>query len=620
MCIAIISYKCTFIKKNKYENIDNKNATYIGMDKCRNCHEPIYQTYIKTGMGQSWGLATKQKSIANFDKDKALVHDAKNNLWYKPYWLNDSLHILEYRLNGKDTIHKRDETIKYIIGSGQHTNSHIYEINGYLHQAPITFYTQKGVWDLAPGNEKENTRFERKIEAECITCHNGYPEQVAGSLNKYTAVKQGIDCERCHGPGSLHVNGILNGAIKDTSKTADYRIVNPRRLSIEQQNNLCQRCHLQGVSVLNDGASFFDFEPSHNLSEHWNVFMPEFKNKNQHMIMASHVERMKMSKCFIKSKRMSCITCHNPHITVKETPAATFNNACKQCHTQKGCTQNLTIRNKNGDDCSGCHMAKNSSIDIPHVAVHDHYIRKNIQEKEPDLKDNFLGLFCYSNDNLDATTIGRGYIEFFERFQNENKNLLDSALYYIQKGGKQKQLNFKDELRIYFLKEDYQKVIALANKDEQKITDAWTAYRIGEAYYKLAMPLLAQKYFNKAVDLMPLNLDFLNKQAECYNATNKQNEAKEIYLKITQENPKHAKANSNLGFIFLQEGNITQAEKYIKNAVMLDPNNIQAMINLAVTYYQQKNTKQILPLLKNALALDPANMQIQAMVKDLNKK
>lgn len=74
---------------------------------------------------------------------------------------------------------KRVEKISYIVGSGQHTNSHLIDINGYLHQAPITFYTQKGQWDLAPGFEKgQNTRFERKIEMECITCHNGYPEQV----------------------------------------------------------------------------------------------------------------------------------------------------------------------------------------------------------------------------------------------------------------------------------------------------------------------------------------------------------------------------------------------------------------------------------------------------------
>ena len=42
-----------------------------------------------------------------------------------------------------------------------------------------------------------------------------------------------------------HVQEKQAGNIVDTSKTPDYTIVNPRRLSTELQNNICQRCHLQ---------------------------------------------------------------------------------------------------------------------------------------------------------------------------------------------------------------------------------------------------------------------------------------------------------------------------------------------------------------------------------------
>ncbi|MBK6731475.1 MAG: hypothetical protein IPG60_11120 [Bacteroidetes bacterium] len=72
------------------------------------------------------------------------------------------------------------------MGSGQHTNSHMLLINGYLYQAPITFYTQKQQWDLAPGMEGGfNSRFSRIIESECLACHNGLPQPVVGSINKY---------------------------------------------------------------------------------------------------------------------------------------------------------------------------------------------------------------------------------------------------------------------------------------------------------------------------------------------------------------------------------------------------------------------------------------------------
>ncbi len=58
---------------------------------------------------------------------------------------------MEFRLEGKDTIHKRIETVSYIVGSGQHTNSHITNTVGILHQMPLTFYTQKGQMGFTTG-------------------------------------------------------------------------------------------------------------------------------------------------------------------------------------------------------------------------------------------------------------------------------------------------------------------------------------------------------------------------------------------------------------------------------------------------------------------------------------
>ena len=39
------------------------SARYVGMNTCKLCHQSIYETFIKTGMGQSFGKATKQKSF-----------------------------------------------------------------------------------------------------------------------------------------------------------------------------------------------------------------------------------------------------------------------------------------------------------------------------------------------------------------------------------------------------------------------------------------------------------------------------------------------------------------------------------------------------------------------------
>ena len=41
-----------------------------------------------------------------------------------------------------------------------------------------------------------------------MTCHNSFPHFTLGSENKYQNVPSGIDCERCHGPGELHVSNV----------------------------------------------------------------------------------------------------------------------------------------------------------------------------------------------------------------------------------------------------------------------------------------------------------------------------------------------------------------------------------------------------------------------------
>lgn len=613
----------TAINESLWHNVYDTNAHYVGMQTCRGCHAEIYETFIKTGMGQSFDYATKNKSAATFD-NHALVYDNILDYYYKPYWNNDSLYILEYRLEGKDTIHKRIQKVDYIIGSGQHTNSHIFNNNGYLHQAPITFYTQKGKWDLAPGFEKgANSRFSRLIESECMTCHNGYPDFVANSLNKYLSVKTGIDCERCHGPGSLHVADKQKGIIVDTSKTPDYTIVNPRRLSTELQNNICQRCHLQGIAVLNDGKTFFDFRPGMKLSEVMNVFMPQYKGAQDKMIMASHVERMKKSQCYVVSGKMSCITCHNPHISVKVTPQSQYTNACQSCHgsaTQLHCTESLKLRNAKGDNCITCHMPKNGSIDIPHVAVTDHYIRKRPMDNAQQEKiSEFIGLQCFNNDQTDYITKARAYMEFYERY-TPNKGLLDSALYFLNKqaNDEAKQKQNRDFIRAYFLLNDFQKVISYAAKqDVQSINDGWTAYRVGAAYTATQQQNIAVVWYKRSVEILPYALDFQSKYASCLLALNNMQEAKQVLQFILSQDPNYASANSNLGFLYMQEGNATMAYEYLSKANMLNPDLEQNLINLAVWYHNNNAAAAAKKTVQHLLKKFPANEQAQQMLHDL---
>src|SRR3990167_5810575 len=84
------------------------SAKYVGMADCKLCHQDIYNSYLETGMGKSFDHASKEKSSAKFSKH-TVIYDKFQDFYYHPFWDGDSLKILEFRLKGKDTIHKRIE-------------------------------------------------------------------------------------------------------------------------------------------------------------------------------------------------------------------------------------------------------------------------------------------------------------------------------------------------------------------------------------------------------------------------------------------------------------------------------------------------------------------------------
>jgi Tfp pilus assembly protein PilF len=124
-------------------------------------------------------------------------------------------------------------------------------------------------------------------------------------------------------------------------------------------------------------------------------------------------------------------------------------------------------------------------------------------------------------------------------------------------------------------------------------------------------------YYERAVMLKPLYLDFQNKLGEAYLDINQIEKAKKVFQFIVNENPKYANAQASLGYIFMEEKNWINATKHLQEAIRLDPNLSQSMLNLAVVYYQTNQNKFIKPLLKHVLLLDATNEQAKAMLVEI---
>jgi len=615
-------------KETNYLNI-SRDVEYVGMNQCAACHQNQYETFINTGMGKSIRTAIENNSDAIFSHP---LYDKKLDFFYRPHWFNDSLVIDEYQLLDDDTVHFLNHHVDFIVGSGHHTNSHLFENNSYLYQIPVTYYTQDSILDFPPGFEDDrNTRFSRKMGLECVACHNAYPDFVLGSENKYNHLPLGIDCERCHGPGELHVEKIKNQNLTDTSKSIDYTIVNPANLSIELQNDLCARCHLQGNSVLKENKSFFDFLPGMYLSEIMDIYLPRYSNSDNDFIMASHVDRMKLSKCFINSnENLSCVSCHNPHISVKQSSPDLFKSHCFNCHKENDCQETTIEKQKMNNDCITCHMSKSTTIDIPHVKITDHkiqIIRSSSLITESSEKE-FLGLECINNDNPTSVSLVQAYLQQYERFEPYSF-YLDSAQIYLKSLGLDNGEGIYSHIYYSFLREEYEDLIEkvyfigldsllsniLIHKDYSN-KDAWTCYRIGEAFMKKNNVELAFLFYQQSVKLAPYNLEFRNKYGVSLFLQKNFSFAIDEFQFILNEDNNFVSAYTNLGYIYFQLGDLSEALKNYNYALKLDPYHEKTLINKAEFLLFDNKPKDAFICVQKLLDLNPNNEKALILLKN----
>jgi tetratricopeptide (TPR) repeat protein len=629
--------------KKEYIN-HGADARYVGKEACRSCHQDKYDTFIHSEMGRSFKPAKASLSAAKWEGVPP-VYDKHSDLYYLPYRIGEDMFVREYRLRGKDTVHQRTEQISYIVGSGQHTNSHMIAENGYLYQAPLTWYAQDGKWDLPPGFENgHNSRFARSIELECMTCHNAMPEFEEGSDNRFVKVPDGVDCERCHGPGSLHIAEKQSGSQLHLIDGIDYTIVHPGKLPVERQFDICQRCHLQGTAVPVAGKTFMDFRPGMKLSDYINIFIPRYTDSVSNFIMAAHPDRLRMSQCFLQSqaqtefaKPMTCITCHDPHLSIKTLGTDHYRNVCQNCHAPEtasddligDCTAPGELRLAKQDNCVSCHMPRAGSSDIPHVRITDHFIRKPDPNAAPQLSPSelqaqkaFFRLACRTQTQPSPDVMAQGYLAQYEQFTGQSW-LLDSAQACYERamheGGRSEDLPLV--VRLKYLKQDYAGIQTITKTQRPaSVTDAWTAYRIGEAFQATGDLPTTILWFRRANSIAPGHLRFKNKLAAALLNHDEVPEALTLLNELVGAYSKDPSILNNRGYAYVRSDDMARAEADFKRALALDPDSETAMANLASLYLNTNRLADAKRLTQQLWQHNPDSPQAEQLKKVLGMK
>lgn len=398
LCLLATPFVRVRAAKKKVAGPSQANAVYVGTAACSRCHLAIGNSFARASMGHSLTPVTAQllETLPLTPDHNTTVVDPATHHELSVHAEDGKLYQTESEtVNGRQ-VFRDTHAMDWIIGTGENGFGALLRHDGYLFQAPLSYYSRPAHWDLSPGYQNSDLAFSRLIQPGCIFCHSGRPQPVPNFAGKYEATvftQTSVGCENCHGPGSAHIDAMESGAEYTPGK--DPTIVNPEHLSSQLADDICMGCHQVGdARVLKPGKSYQDFRPGQPLDNTLSIFMvPPSRDNPPQDDHLEHSYAMSLSKCFRasaalpESKQMRCISCHDPHVepTAEQAPAY-FNGKCMACHTAASCKAPQAARQATApaDNCIGCHMPKRAITVISHSVATNHRIIARPDEPFPE--------------------------------------------------------------------------------------------------------------------------------------------------------------------------------------------------------------------------------------------
>jgi nitrate/TMAO reductase-like tetraheme cytochrome c subunit len=385
-CILFVFLMAKCASSPKEETKIPKNyEAYTTPDKCISCHKEIVESHIKTAHFLS-GQPAKEKYL------KGSFKNGENAFSYTPEIVlsmqkRDSNFYQVAYFKGQE---KKAMQFDMVIGSGVMGQSYLTWRGTNLYQLPITYFTEANKWANSPGFPPKRVMIDRPVTARCLECHVTYAEGIEADAMEPTSfntqkIVYGIDCQKCHGPAAEHVTYHEKNPLE---KMAKY-IVNPNKLTRQQQLDVCTLCH--GGNLEKTTPSFL-FTASEKLTDFFKV-----DTTNKYTINNAEVDvhgnqagLLRASKCFIQSANLTCTSCHNTHENERGN-LEVFSQRCRSCHNIED--KNLkTPTHINAvtlkQNCIDCHMPMQTSKSI---AL---FLDGEELPKASKLRTHFIGIYA----------------------------------------------------------------------------------------------------------------------------------------------------------------------------------------------------------------------------------
>ena len=465
-------------------------------------------------------------------------------------------------------------------------------------------------------------------------CHNVSPEIPATAHRDLSAnpvyngpLPEGIDCQRCHGPGAAHVKAAQSAGMSAPQIRA--LILNPARLNNERKMEVCEQCHLETTSrSLPDRIRRYDQSPfgytvNQSLASFNSYFSrdPE-KGHTDNFEIVNAPYRLRQSQCYLKSEdALTCETCHDPHDLHKGPESASYYaSICMKCHAATLPAQIALNKHPASNDCVSCHMPKRLTEDVVHAIMPDHLIQRH-----PPSPKELLG------ERLEVPeTAANAYRGEVRRYLLDHENhgpvddLYDGLAQVIGSSNLEAGIPHLEETIRMDHPDQPNLFIELgdAMRHSGNLSGVIKAYRqalvfdplssrgqrrLGATLGSAGQEDEALTILKKGLEHEPNNALLWYEQALIESREGKREEAIEHLRKALQIKADFADAQNNLGANLAQMGDQRSAETAFRAALTTNPYDGETRANLGRLLAAKGDWKQAAFHLRTAVHLDPAD-------------
>ena len=319
---------------------DPRGADYAGMAVCLDCHKGIGSSYVHTAHALTSRVADIHTVAGPFGKG-ARTREGASGSGAANEFIYDTGHrvIMEERDSGlfQVAVTARGREVHRFdiaVGSGRKAQTYLYWKGDGVFQLPVSYFLTEHSWANSPYYPPDSIWFGRAVAVGCFECHSSYIGTKAMLHKNFfegtpqydrATLVYGIDCERCHGPGAMHV-AWQQAHPEDT--VARY-IARFAGLTRQQRLDVCAVCH-SGAHP-GEQRSVFHFKPGDTLAHYYFADPRSAKAPENTDVHGNQYELLIASQCYLRSKTLECGSCHDVHVREREN-LTVFASRCMNCH------------------------------------------------------------------------------------------------------------------------------------------------------------------------------------------------------------------------------------------------------------------------------------------------